>query len=1188
MKKILLILFCMILLVGNVSAFEFDNIGRYNETSRIFTIRNSVLGIPFLQLDKVAEIQLNTPDVMNIFRGRDRKVAEFTINNYENDYSNALKLMEFYDIDKGMEKFERDFTYKYKRSLGFETINDHGTVCVDTKDFGNGTILQDCSRELIGTHQEEKFEWVKLDTSKKLPTGEITIGIFTDVLPNDKVEWIPTLFGVKINEWAEWEESLEVGLKAWWNFEETSGPVVDVFGGGHNGTAYGVDRGQEGVINNAFVYNKDDDDNVTVVNHADLSSTSAFSISAWARTDLVGYNVLVVKGLDSDWFYIVATNGQNLRFMTTHTSGSDVLDSVGGLSNDTWFHVVVTFDDATDNKTIWINGTFFKSGIKAGPITGANTEIMFGGAYPPPGFSSGFNLHGALDEVAYWSRALTPVEIVNLYNNHTGINPVRSIPIVTLNSPVNAYNTTNSTIDFNCTVSDETGIMNVSLLINGTIKQTNSSGINETDYLFTEIITTGHGIYNWTCQAYNNEDYLVIATARDFTYLNNLIVTLNSPVNAYNSTSSSISFNGTASDDTAIINVSLYIDGVLNETNSSGFNATDYIFVKNLSDGDYNWTYKVCDDVLCLTATTRNFSVDATLPVINITYPPIVIDHHLLNTNLSLNWTATDTHLDSCWYNYNGTNTTVTCADNTTQINITQYSNRNVTFYANDTFGNLNSFYREWNYTVFENSQEFNNQTLEGVINTFTANVTVRESNPITVTNFIYNGTSHIASFSQSGNDFILTIDFLSPSVNVNTNLTFFWSLLFSDGQIINLTSYNQTVNIINLDDCSVNTVVLYNYTIVDEANQSQLLNTTAEFSINLLDTERQVYIFNFSKKYSNINPFAVCISENLLSSTYAVDSIVKYEAIGYAIEYYNILDATITNATIPEKITLYDLFSSDATEFKITFKAEDFTFIENALIYIDRQYIAENNSFKTVELPKTDFNGQTVGHFVRNDVLYNIRVIKDGVVLGNFKNQIAFCEDYAIGNCQIILEATPADFTIFNYDEQLGIIFQSVPTYNENTSAISFDFSTDDGTIKTVSMQVTRDDIFGNRSICNNTITSSSGTLTCSFDPNIDDSTLRVNIFVDDQPVVFSNVKLETSVYGNLGYVLWFFLTFIFILLFAYTKTEILIGLAISFTGAISLGIIKGDIIGIGSAGIWVLVIIILGIYKLNKNKPQ
>ena len=42
------------------------------------------------------------------------------------------------------------------------------------------------------------------------------------------------------------------------------------------------------------------------------------------------------------------------------------------------------------------------------------------------------------------------------------------------------------------------------------------------------------------------------------------------------------------------------------------------------------------------------------------------------------------------------------------------------------------------------------------------------------------------------------------------------------------------------------------------------------------------------------------------------------------------------------------------------------------------------------------------------------------------------------------------------------------------------------------------------------------------------------------------------------------------------------------SFIGAIALGITRGSIVGVGSAGIWVLAIAILGIWKLNKDNPQ
>ncbi|KKK95578.1 hypothetical protein LCGC14_2671370, partial [marine sediment metagenome] len=166
---------------------------------------------------------------------------------------------------------------------------------------------------------------------------------------------------------------------------------------------------------------------------------------------------------------------------------------------------------------------------------------------------------------------------------------------------------------------------------------------------------------------------------------------------------------------------------------------------------------------------------------------------------------------------------------------------------------------------------------------------------------------------------------------------------------------------------------------------------------------------------------------------------------------------------------------------------------------------------------------------------------------------------------------------------------FDVAPTYSNDTNAVSFSYSTDDGTPKTVFLEVTRSDIFGNRTICNNTVISSSGTLSCSVDPSIDETNLITKVYVDGKLTILSNIVLDNaSKYGNLAYALWFFLTFVFILGFGTSKTEVLIGLVVSIIGAISLGLVRGDIVGIGSAGIWMIVIVLLGIWKLNKENSQ
>ena len=86
------------------------------------------------------------------------------------------------------------------------------------------------------------------------------------------------------------------------------------------------------------------------------------------------------------------------------------------------------------------------------------------------------------------------------------------------------------------------------------------------------------------------------------------IVTLNSPTNNTNFTdANSIPFNCTASDNTNLINVSFMLDGVVNETNSSGLNDTFYTFDKILSAGPHNWTCRAVDERSVVTTADERF-----------------------------------------------------------------------------------------------------------------------------------------------------------------------------------------------------------------------------------------------------------------------------------------------------------------------------------------------------------------------------------------------------------------------------------------------------------------------------------------------------------------------------------------------------------------------------------------------------
>ncbi len=484
-------------------------------------------------------------------------------------------------------------------------------------------------------------------------------------------------------------------------------------------------------------------------------------------------------------------------------------------------------------------------------------------------------------------------------------------------------------------------------------------------------------------------------------------------------------------------------------------------------------------------------------------------------------------------------------------------------------------------------NETFSANTIEGSSEDFVLNVTVRSGLTITESSFIYNGSSSNAEIiSINENATISRTGFIIPNVEIQTTNSFNWILNFSDSSSANTSSQNQIVNNISIGDCSSFSNNIINLSLVDEKTQTSLTdNITIETAFNIFSIDRTINIANFSGNFSE-NNISICLNRNLLGNTnYTLDSIIRYEAQDHVNEYYNIVNFSLTNISTFQNITLFDLLSADSTEFRLSFTGTDFLPAEGVLVFVERQYIPEN-TFKTVELPITDTNGQTILHLVANEVIYNLIFIKDGILLRNFRNLRAFCDDPTISDCTISLNALSDESGLVIYDDQLGIAFPSPPTYNSSTNRISFAYTSIDGSVKDVIMRVERRDVFGNNSICDNSLNSISGVLSCNIGSGITDTTLVTTISIDGNDKIVSEVVIDNSAYGNIGYVMWFFLTLGLVLEFSKDKNGVLIGLLIGFLATAGLGLITGGIIGVGSAGIWIIIITLIGLWRLNKNK--
>lgn len=884
-----------------------------------------------------------------------------------------------------------------------------------------------------------------------------------------------------------------------------------------------------------------------------------FQLRALANINITGFGVNVSSGATE--FFI--RNDTETLYNENLTSGQAIVTQGNvTIAKDGVFYIFVGKPSAPDWADPDSSGNTFN-------VSGTNVNWTEGYRYRAGFFLTTGQAHSILN-------ITTRAELV--------------IPVVTVVFPVESALYTNNTLDLNYTFTSAVGIEScIASQDGGTINTTHQAcGLNFS-------LTADEGSNTWTVYA-NDTDGGWGQDSNTFTVNTTPLINIVAPTpdDFINQSFDSFQFNVSV-DEEYFDNVTFDLfNSTFDNVNSTIFtDSTRIINFSSLSEGNYTYNATIWTTTNNQNSSdTRTITIDLSSPLMNISQPIGRIGPQVLPYNISFNFTATDPLLDTCSFTstFNATATLVACNTSievSINVPIAIGGQQNITLTANDSLGSSNSTNTTFFPILIENSQTFENETIEGNLESFSANVTLADGFALSTASLFYI-TSQSGTIALSGDDALVSIaNVLTPTVNESTNITFNWEFLLDDASLVNLTIQNQTVGNLSIDDCSVFTNKILNFTVLDEEFQTNITNgTEIETFVELFSSDRQNLILNLSTEVAG-DGLSVCLSTDFTSQTeYSMDVITRYSADNYANEYYNIAEFELTNSSATQDIKLFDLNASDSTDFKITFKGEDFSPVENALVFIDRQYISEG-TFKTVEVPKTDSDGKTVGHFVRNDVVYNIRVVKGGVLLGNFQNVIAFCDDFTIGNCVLPLEATTKNVTHFNYNAEVGIIFDALPTYNNNTNLVSMSFTTSTGESKIVSMFVTRSDVFGNRSICNQSLASPSGSLSCNIGAG-GDTVLYIEVLADGIQSGNFVLDISSSAYGNISFVVWFFLTLFLMLALGSDKSALLISLLLSYIGAVALAITKGSVVGLGSAGIWVLVMTILGLWKLNKENLQ
>jgi len=520
----------------------------------------------------------------------------------------------------------------------------------------------------------------------------------------------------------------------------------------------------------------------------------------------------------------------------------------------------------------------------------------------------------------------------------------------------------------------------------------------------------------------------------------------------------------------------LYNSGVGIEYSLLTTNATN-VFTTTITDPTL-WTCEACDsDGDCgFALTNRTVNIDSTAPVITIT-APIAEIYHRGGDNLSLNWTIDET-TGTCWYEYQGTNTTVTCADLNASFMANDFNNKTIMLWANDSVGNTANISSTWTYNLWEDSQTYDPSVTEGSTGNFTALINYTSSNWNLITASIwYNNTEYSGSKLGSGDNIEFYKGVSAPDVSGSTEVGFNWriGLTNSTGTFYyNLTNYTQTVNTVNVSYCGVTySTPFMNFTFYDEETLEKV-NGTIDLTFNYrASTSPTTFndVFSYTNHSADVQSHQFCFDP--VDETFTVDAIISYTSPTYTHRFYNFEGIEFTNTTT--EIGLYLINDSDSTSFIIEILDNNYYPISEAEVYVQRYY-ASTNTWRTLEILETNDDGETIQHLFTEDVLYRFKVYNDGTLLHTTSQSTIACKE------------TPCTITII-IPTSIDDIYE--PTGNLETSLtmdanylISYTYTDTSGDFSSSRLHVIRNNpgIISLEPVCNSTSSTATAVLTCDL----------------------------------------------------------------------------------------------------------
>jgi len=297
--------------------------------------------------------------------------------------------------------------------------------------------------------------------------------------------------------------ALADNLIGYWDLNSTAGNEVDKIGYIGNWTSFvnNVDRGEPGIIENAFKFDAANSYASGVSHNLAANPDASISFSLWVKPldhPSQEGRILnnIVSGSESQ-FSIQVTTANQIKFDASNETADRTVSSGVVFEEDEWVHIVAIAGD--DELKIYLNGTLVATETNYGKLGFTNAAWRLGSQA-----DSGIKeYNGTVDEIGVWNRTLLPEEISLLYNSGNG----RTYPFgdlsVSLLSPTDASEIITNPVNFNASLDPGVETMvNATLWIynltgasvdNGRTNSVTGTSVNYTNFT----VDLEQGSYAW-------------------------------------------------------------------------------------------------------------------------------------------------------------------------------------------------------------------------------------------------------------------------------------------------------------------------------------------------------------------------------------------------------------------------------------------------------------------------------------------------------------------------------------------------------------------------------------------------------------------------------------------------------------------------------------------------------------------